>query len=60
MMTDDEAVAAFREELKDSADNEGAHCVADAFLLEVLRQAGYPKLAEAFLTTSDEMPFWYA
>ena len=59
MRTDAELAKAFTEEwLEVAGDSEMAHVRADDFILNVLREAGYPELIEAYNIASAD--FWYA
>lgn len=57
-MTDEEAVTAFHKELEGSCDYEEEHGSGDGFVSKILKEHGFPKLAEAY----DEkcQHWWYS
>lgn len=58
-MTDDEACAAFAKELDEChTDAEGLHATGDAFVAKILRQHGFPKLADAY--DAERKDWWYS
>lgn len=58
-MTDDEAVTAFKAEMANvQGDQEGEHGAGDAFIEKVMREHGFPRLADAYRDQSKD--WWYA